>query len=74
MTAEPAPIPAPTHPLAQLTTWELRGYRRGLEHALTASPARTPAQAQLTAQLAAVLAEQDDRATIRAARCPDPAP
>ncbi len=64
----PPPVAEPEHPLDQLTTWELRDYRRDLEHVLAATPADAPARAQLTARLAAVVAEQDDRATIRAAR------
>jgi hypothetical protein len=38
MTAEPASIPQPGHPLYALTTFELRAYRDDLEHALTAPP------------------------------------
>jgi hypothetical protein len=65
---QPPPVSAPEHPLDQLTTWELSNHRRDLEHALAAVPAGVPAHAQLTARLAAVVAEQDDRAKIRAAR------
>ena len=65
---QPPPVSEPQHPLGQLTTWELRDYRHDLEHCLAALPARGPARAQLTARLAAVVAEQDDRAKIRAAR------
>jgi hypothetical protein len=65
---QPPPVHEPKHPLDQLTTWELRDYRWDLECALAAIPADAPARAQLTARLAAVIAEQDDRAKIRAAR------
>jgi hypothetical protein len=65
---QPPPVSEPEHPLDQLTTWELRDYRSDLECALAAIPADAPARAQLTARLAAVVAEQDDRAKIRAAR------
>ena len=65
---QPPPVAEPEYPLDQLTTWELRNYRRDLEHALGAIPADAPARAQLTARLDAVVAEQDDRAKIRAAR------
>jgi hypothetical protein len=62
------PVGEPKHPLGQLTTWELRDYRRDLEAALAALPADAPARSQLAARLAAVVAEQDDRAKVRAAR------
>jgi hypothetical protein len=61
---QPPSVSEPEHPLDQLTTWELRDYRSDLEGALAAIPADAPA----SAQLAAVVAEQDDRAKIRAAR------
>jgi hypothetical protein len=65
MTAEPVPVPAPAHPLPALTTFELRDYRRDLEHALAALPAHAPVRGLLQDKLAAVLAEQDSRTTIR---------
>jgi hypothetical protein len=68
LASQPSPVSEPEHPLDQLTTWELRDYRRDLECALAAFPADAPARSQLTARLAAVVAEQDDRAKIRAAR------
>lgn len=61
MTAEPAPVPPPAHPLPALTTSELARYRHQLETAL-ATP--TPAQAGLRDRLTAVLAEQAARARI----------
>jgi hypothetical protein len=68
MPAGPAVTPQPVHPLPAMTTYELRDYRRDLEHALTAAPHDDPARAQIQQQLTAVLAEQDDRAKIAAAR------
>jgi len=65
MTAEPVPVPAPAHPLPALTTFELRDYRRDLEHALAALPDHTPVRGLLQDKLTAVLAEQDSRTTIR---------
>ena len=65
---QPPPVAEPQHPLGQLTTWELHDYRHDLESALAALPARDGTRSQLAARLAAVVAEQDDRATIRAAR------
>jgi len=38
MTAEPATVPQPQHQVPALTTFELRNYRRDLEHALTTLP------------------------------------
>jgi hypothetical protein len=65
MTAEPAPVPAPAHPLPALTTFELRDYRRDLEHALAALPEHAPVRTLLQDKLTAVLAEQDSRTTLR---------
>ena len=68
---QPPPVAEPKHPLGQLTTWELRDYRRDLESALAALaalPARDGTRSQLAARLATVVAEQDDRAKISAAR------
>jgi hypothetical protein len=42
MTAEPVPVPA--HPLHALTTYELRDYRRDLEHALDTVPGAAEAR------------------------------
>lgn len=63
MTAEPVPVPPPPHPLHALTTYELRGYRRDLEHAL-ATPAQPAARGPLRQRLAEVQAEQESRAKI----------
>jgi len=65
MTAEPAPVRPPGHPLPALTTFELGDYRRRLEHALAAVPEHAPARELLQNQLADVLAEQQSRITAR---------
>jgi hypothetical protein len=57
----------PKHPLAQLTTYELRDYRRKLESALAFFDRKDPvppARGRLQTALDAVLAEQDERARI----------
>ena len=59
--------PSP-HPTAQLTTYELRNYRRELEHALKTLPDHATVRAQLQAKLAEVLDEQESRS--QAARMP----
>jgi hypothetical protein len=60
-------LPKPRHPLAALTTYELRDYRLQLERAVaffdSQNPA-TPVPAGLQTALDSVLAEQDDRARI----------
>jgi hypothetical protein len=45
-----------------LTTYELRDYRRELEHAIKGIPADAPVQADLRAKLGTVVAEQEQRA------------
>jgi hypothetical protein len=45
----------------QLTTYELRDYRRELEHALKTLPEHAPVRALLRERLAEVIAEQDTR-------------
>ena len=67
MPAEPVTITPPKHPLHALTTYELRDYRRLLEHAIKTIAPDAPVQAVLRGKLDAVLAEQDDRARIAAA-------
>ena len=64
MTAEPAPVTPPAHPLHALTTYELRDYRRELEHALTAVPGRAEDRSLLRQRLADVVTEQESRAKI----------
>jgi hypothetical protein len=58
----------PPHPTSQLTTYELRDYRRELERALKTLPAHATARDLLAQRLADVLAEQESRAKIAAAR------
>ena len=69
MPAEPVTIDQPDHPLPALATFELADYRRQLEHAIRSCehdhPA-APALPGLREALAEVIAEQDDRATIKA--------
>jgi hypothetical protein len=62
----PAPVTPPGHPVHALTTYELRDYRRLLEHAIKAIAPDAPVQAVLRGKLDAVLAEQDDRARLAA--------
>ncbi|HTX26253.1 MAG TPA: hypothetical protein VME19_04440 [Streptosporangiaceae bacterium] len=64
MTAGPAPVAPPPHPLYALTTYELSRYRRELEHALTALPGHAPVRGQLQQRLAEVQAEQHSRAQL----------
>jgi len=67
-TARHAPeVNRPQHRLTQLTTYELRDYRRQLESAIAFFDGKDPvppARDRLRAALAAVAAEQDDRARI----------
>jgi hypothetical protein len=63
----PATVEQPKHALHALTTFELSGYRRELEHAIayydTNHPA-APVLADLRSRLGDVHAEQDDRARV----------
>ena len=54
----------PRHPLPAMATFELRDYRRQLEHSLRALPAHAPAHEQLRQRLDEVLAEEQSRAEI----------
>jgi len=67
MTAGPAGAEPPKHPLHQLTTFELRDYRRQLENAIaffdTKDPV-PPTRNRLQAKLDEVLAEQAGRAKL----------
>jgi hypothetical protein len=58
----------PPHPTSQLTTYELRDYRRELEHVLTTLPEHAAVRDLLARRLANVLAEQESRAKRAAAR------
>ena len=64
MTAEPVPVQPPKHPMYALTTYEIRNYRRDLEHALKVLPEHAAARDLLQARLAEVLAEQESRIKI----------
>jgi hypothetical protein len=67
MTGEPATVEPPKHPLHQLTTFELRDYRRQLERAIAFFDTKDPvpsARNVLQAKLDDVLAEQADRARL----------
>ena len=64
MTAEPVPVNPPPHPLYALTTYELRDYRRDLEHAPAARSGQPGAVGSLRQRLADVVAEQESRAKI----------
>ncbi|HLI42595.1 MAG TPA: hypothetical protein VKV35_13270 [Streptosporangiaceae bacterium] len=62
MASDPLPPRRPPHPLPQLTTYELRDYRRRLEDAIGRLPPGAPARGDLRRRLDEVTAEQDDRA------------
>lgn len=67
MPAEPVNIEQPIHPTAQMTTYELREYRRQLESAIAFFDRQDlvpPDRHRLQASLDAVIAEQDERARI----------
>lgn len=67
MTAITDTVKPPDHPLDQLTTFELRDYRRRLETAIALASTQDFAASVhgvLRARLGDVLAEQDDRARI----------
>jgi hypothetical protein len=71
MNTEPAALQPPGHPLHQLTTYELRDYRRQLEGAITFFDKQDPvpsARDRLQAKLDAVLAEQESRTRLANAR------
>ena len=70
MMTEPMTVDPPIHPLAALTTYELRDYRRELETAIALCDRQTsapPARARLQARLDDVVAEQDDRTRLAGA-------
>jgi hypothetical protein len=54
-------VERPPHPVHTLTTYELRNYRRELEHSLHALPEHMAVRVLLQQRLAEVLAEQDSR-------------
>ena len=54
-------IQQPPHPMYALTTYELRNYRRELEHSLKTLPEHAQVRALLQQRLTEVLAEQESR-------------
>jgi hypothetical protein len=64
MPSDAVTVDQPSHPLHALTTFELRNYRRDLEHAIKGIAPDVPVQAVLQRKLDAVIAEQDERARI----------
>ena len=60
----------PRHPVHALTTYELRRYRRALEHSLKGIPAEAPVREQLSSRLAEVVAEEECRAQLQRALAP----
>jgi hypothetical protein len=58
-------IQQPPHPMPALTTYELRNYRRELEHSLKTIPEHAQVRALLQQRLTEVLAEQDSRNRLR---------
>jgi hypothetical protein len=65
MPTEPVTVQPPGHPVHALTTYEIRDYRRELEHALKVLPEQAAARELLHDRLAEVLAEQESRIKIR---------
>jgi len=64
---EPITVDRPPHPLAEMTTYELAGYRKDLQRAIAFFDRKTPvpaARGALQAKLDAVIAEQDERRRI----------
>jgi hypothetical protein len=66
MPSQSVTVEQPKHPLDALTSYELRNYRRDLEHAIKGISPDAPVQADLRARLDAVIAEQEDRARLAA--------
>jgi hypothetical protein len=67
-------IEQPPHPMHSLTTYELKNYRRELEHALKTIPEHAQVSELLQQRLAEVLAEQDSRNQLRQASAPSAYP
>jgi hypothetical protein len=63
--AEPPVVTEPGHPVHALATFELRRYRRELEHAITGISADAPGRDDLRRRLSEVLDEQESRIRIR---------
>ena len=60
-------VEQPPHPVHSLTMYELRNYRRELEHSLRALPEHVAVRVLLQQRLAEVLAEQDSRSRLHEA-------
>jgi hypothetical protein len=60
----------PRHPVHGLTTYELRRYRRALEHSLNGIPPDAPVRERLYTRLAEVVAEEECRAQLQQALAP----
>ena len=60
-------VEQPPHPVQALTTYELKNYRRELEHSLRALPEHVAVRVLLQQRLAEVLAEQDSRSRLHQA-------
>ncbi len=60
----------PRHPVHALTTYELRRYRRALEHSLKGIPSHAPVRQRLNARLAEVVAEEECRTQLQQALAP----
>jgi hypothetical protein len=60
-------VEQPQHPMHALTTYELKNYRRELEHSLRALPEHVAVRVLLQQRLAEVLAEQDSRSRLHEA-------
>ena len=54
-------VEQPPHPVHALMTYELRNYRRELEHSLRALPEHVAVRVLLQQRLTEVLAEQNSR-------------
>jgi hypothetical protein len=61
---QPPAVEKPEHKIPELTTYELRDYRRELERAIALFVGQSSVRADLQARLDEVIAEQDDRARI----------
>jgi hypothetical protein len=69
MSTEPGTVDRPPHPVDQMTTFELRDYRRQLESAIASFGRQAPvpsAHARLEGALDEVLTEQAERARLAA--------
>jgi hypothetical protein len=55
---------SPKHPVPSLTSYELRAYRRALEHSLAAIAPSAPVCERLRVRLSEVRAEEESRARL----------